>query len=162
MENTNEESPSPPIKATTFFFLSVKILRVTFCRAHLRTALFGFSFVVSPENCSALPVNRWVFIIVTAANLVTEWGVLFSWWLFVSFSQVPLTVRHCSCKAVSILRRMHKTESCRVNTAKEPSSSTQFHIHQAGSWHSLSCYSPHSYEVGGRVSASSTCAWLRC
>lgn len=74
IENTNEESPSPPIKATTLLLLSLKILRVTFCRAHLKTALFGSSFVVSPENCSALPVNRWLFIIATAANLVTEKG----------------------------------------------------------------------------------------
>lgn len=79
MENTNEESPSPPIKATTLFLPSLKILRVTLCRAHLRMALFGSSFVVSPENCSALLANRWVFIIVTAANLVTEWeGALLS------------------------------------------------------------------------------------
>lgn len=39
-------------------------------------ALFGSSFVVSPENCSALPVNRWLFIIAAAANLVTEEGVV--------------------------------------------------------------------------------------
>lgn len=88
--------------------------------------------------------------------------ILITFFLLLSFSQQPPTVRHCSCKAESILVRMHKTESCRVNTAKEPSSSTQIHIHQASSWHSLSCYSPHSYEVGGRVSASSTRAWFRC
>lgn len=75
-ENTNEESPSPPIKATTLFLLSLKILSVGFCRAHLKMALFGSSFVVSPENCSALPVNRWLFIIAAAANLVTEEGVV--------------------------------------------------------------------------------------
>lgn len=75
-ENTNEESPSPPIKARTLFLLSSWILRVTFCRADLKMALFGSSFVVSPENCSALLVNRWLFIIATAANVVTEGGVV--------------------------------------------------------------------------------------
>lgn len=108
-ENTNEESPSPPIKATTLFLLSLKILRVTFCRAHLKMALFGSSFVVSPENCSALLVNRWLFIIATAANVVTEGGGCSLDFFFpLSFFQLPPTVRHCSWKAVSILLRMHK------------------------------------------------------
>lgn len=105
IENTNEESPSPPIKATTLLLLSLKILRVMFCRAHLKMALFGSSFVVSPENCSALPANRWLFIIATAANLVTEnGGVNF---LIIFFP----TVRLWSWKAISILFRMHKPEN---------------------------------------------------
>lgn len=107
-ENTNEESPSPPIKATTLFLLSLKILKVTFCRAHLKMALFGSSFVVSPENCSLLLVNRWLFIIAIAANLVTEGGGVFLILFFFFFFQLPPTVRHCSWKAVSILLRMHK------------------------------------------------------
>lgn len=104
IENTNEESPSPPIKATTLLLLSLKILRVMFCRTHLKMALFSSSFVGSPENCSALLVNRWLFIIATAANLVTETVGVDLFFFF----QLPSTVRPWSWEAVSILFRMHK------------------------------------------------------
>lgn len=132
MENTNEESPSPPIKATPLFLPSLKILRVTLCRAHLKIALFGSSFVVSPENCS-VPKQMGFYNCHCCKFSHKMGGVVILITFFHFLSQLPPTARRCSYKAVSILRRMHKTESCRVNTAKEPSSSTEIHIHQAGS-----------------------------
>lgn len=72
-------------------------------------ALFG-SFVVSPEKLFCPISKQMDFYNCHCCKFSHKMGgVILITFSLLSFSQLPPTVRHCSCKAVSILRRMHKT-----------------------------------------------------
>ena len=131
-ENTNEESPSAPIKATALFLLS-EDFKSSVLQSSSKNGFVWFFLCGLTWNRSALPVNRWLFIIATAVHFVTGrfffffWVVFFLFFFFFFFSFLSATLqlergKHCwGCTK----------QSAAVTAASIP---TQ----QAHSWSSLS------------------------
>lgn len=104
-ENTNEESPSLPIKATMLFLLSLKIFKIFILQSSSKNAFVSFFLYGLTWKLFSGSSKQMAFYNCHCCKFSHRKGGE------VSFFQLPPTVRHSSWNAVSILLRMHKPKN---------------------------------------------------